>query len=335
MSLAYIPTPLTLQPYFATFPRYAAFSPVQIATIIICCPSIPPSSSSTVPVLPLIFIPLLLTMSKKNDDRKNVIVVGGGFAGAAIASQLSKALNPAQFHLILINPLPFYTHRIAMVRMAVSDQDKLEDKAWIPFDRIFGEHKDKGTFLQGTVTSITSSKPQPGGEVTLADGQRVPYAALILAPGSNWKGPIYVPPSEDEAHKYLASQRSDFAHAQKIVIVGGGAVGLELAGEVKDIWPVRPQLSHRHTAADRPLNASRRKKSPLSMGLSMLNDTYTPRFRHKLENGLRARGVSFVLGDVVENMPLKAGSLTTRNGVKLTADYVVSSLVYFDYLGCN
>lgn len=177
-------------------------------------------------------------MSKKNDDRKNVIVVGGGYAGNPIAATLSTSLDASKYNLILVNPLPFYTHRIAMVRMTVSDKDKLEDTAWIPYDKIFS--KGKGTFVQGKVTSINTAKSGAGGEVVLEDGQHLSYAVLILTPGSVWKGPIFVPTdSEAEAYKYLATQRDNFAKAQKIVIVGGGAVGLEMAGEIKDIWPVR------------------------------------------------------------------------------------------------
>lgn len=60
----------------------------------------------------------------------------------------------------------------------------------------------------------------------------------------------------------------------------------------------------------------------------VLNDVYSPRYRERLEASIRARGVKFVLGDVVENIPQEPGTFTTRNGVTLTADFVVSSRSY-------
>lgn len=37
---------------------------------------------------------------------------------------------------------------------------------------------------------------------------------------------------------HLSQWRSKFEAAQDIVIAGGGAVGIETAGEIKDIYPV-------------------------------------------------------------------------------------------------
>ena len=62
--------------------------------------------------------------------------------------------------------------------------------------------------------------------------------ALVLATGSRWSGPIDLPDSEADLRKLVSQWREKFKAAEDIVIVGGGAVGVELSGEIRDEYPV-------------------------------------------------------------------------------------------------
>ena len=183
----------------------------------------------------------------KENGKKNVVVVGGGY-GANVARSISATLDVSKFNLILINPLPYRIHLVATARLVVSDQDKLEDAAFMSYDKLF--HNGKGTFIQALVSSVEK------GAVVLDSGERIPYFALVVATGSNWVGPISFPKQASEVSSHIAARRKEFKEANDIVIVGGGAVGIgvssrffvflransrfstELAGEIKDVWPV-------------------------------------------------------------------------------------------------
>ena len=104
---------------------------------------------------------------------QNILVVGGGAAGVAIARDLAVKLpkTTSQFSLILITARETYAHLPAMLRMAVSKRDKLEETALIPYDDLFSN--GFGSVKIGTVKSI-SSKPA-GGEVVLDGGEQIPY----------------------------------------------------------------------------------------------------------------------------------------------------------------
>lgn len=67
--------------------------------------------------------------------------------------------------------------------------------------------------------------------------------ALVLATGSKWPGPIDFPEDETDLHQFVAQWREKFRAASDIVIVGGGAVGVELSGEIRDEYPVRPSIN--------------------------------------------------------------------------------------------
>ncbi|KAJ7243177.1 FAD/NAD-P-binding domain-containing protein [Mycena haematopus] len=240
--------------------------------------------------------------AKKSDDRQSgeFVVVGGGSAGVNIARPLSFKLDATKYKLILINPRPFRVVLPATLRMVASNVDNLGNTALVPFDKIF--HGENGTFLQDTVQSIHEKA------VTLGSGEQVPYDILILASGLSWPDPIAFPDSAEDVKTYLARSHEKFANAGSYLLVGGGAVGCELAGEFKDIWP--------------------RKEVTIVHGQRLLfNDAYPDRFRKSAADHLTRRGVKILLGDVVEDLPAEAGPATvlTQGGLKLSADLVVKT----------
>ena len=63
--------------------------------------------------------------------------------------------------------------------------------------------------------------------------------ALVLATGSKWSGPTDLPDSGGDLRQFASQWRERFKAAPDVVIVGGGAVGVELSGEIRDEYPVR------------------------------------------------------------------------------------------------
>jgi hypothetical protein len=98
----------------------------------------------------------------------------------------------------------------------------------------------------------------------------------------------------------------------------------ELAGEIKDIWPVRTDVLHVIPAKSTP----QEKEVTIVHGQRLLfNDAYPDRFRKSAAGHYTARGIKLLLDEIVEDVPAEAGPATvlTRDGHKLTADLVVSS----------
>lgn len=182
----------------------------------------------------------------KSADKKNVVVVGGGFAGVTIARALSAKLDTSKYNLILISPRAYNIHMIAGARINVDEAGKFEEQAFLPYDKLFVN--GNGTKKTGVVTSISTNKEGKGGVLTLEDGETVSYHLLALTPGSVWPGPVSFPNEKAAVASHVASWRKKYSSAKEIVLVGGGAVGLETAGEIKDIYPVsyRRHILHAH-----------------------------------------------------------------------------------------
>ena len=161
-------------------------------------------------------------MSKSS--RKSVVVVGGGAAGAAIARILSSKVNPGTTTLTLVTARPFALHLPAAIRMTTTAEGKLEDSILIPYDSLLVN--GNGTVKVGRVTGIEQSKEsQAGGSIVLSTGERINYDILVLAPGSDWDGPLAFPDDRAAVLEHIGSWRRKIENADGIILAGGGAVG--------------------------------------------------------------------------------------------------------------
>ncbi|KAF9471446.1 FAD/NAD-P-binding domain-containing protein [Pholiota conissans] len=235
--------------------------------------------------------------------RPNVVIVGAGGTGAQVARLLSSMLKPDQYNLLLVTARPYYTHLPAWVRMSVTDEGHLEDRAHITYN--YTLHNGNGQFIIGKVASIATEQGDKPGVLTLESGETVEYSVLILTPGSIWEGPLNIPDTKKETTDHLSSWREKFKDAHDIVLVGGGAVACEYAGEIKDLWPEK-------------------KVTIVHSQNLLLNDAYPNYFRKDVATGLRKREVDIVLSDYVDDLePTESGVIKTRNGKRIIADLVV------------
>ncbi|KAF8846044.1 FAD/NAD(P)-binding domain-containing protein [Paxillus ammoniavirescens] len=238
--------------------------------------------------------------------KRNIVIVGAGFAGTSIAASLSAKLDAAKYNLILINSRPYAIPLPASARLVVSSSSKLEDSVFVPLDKLF--KNGNGQNKVGIVKTIEEKKNGKGGTVVLESGERVPFEILVIASGSKWQGPLDLPEHESDVLPHVNAWREKFAKATHVVLAGGGAVGIELAGELKDEYP-------------------KTRVTIVQGGKQLLNATHPDSFRAGLEQRLRARGVEILFNEYIDDIP-EMGNLgvTTRSGTQIpTADLVVST----------
>jgi len=241
---------------------------------------------------------------------QNIIIVGGGSAGITAFNAIDAKLPAtSSTNLILVTPTPYFIHLIAMIRTVVTSEGHLEDQVLMPLPEKKYNTGNRKVVL-GRVASIEDSDTGKGRFVMLDNGERLEYSVLILAPGSTWEGPLNLSDDKQETLESIRSWRTRFEKAKDIVLVGGGAVGVEYAGEIKDQWPNK--------------NVTIIHGQPL-----LMNGTYPDRWRRKVTQGVEARGVYLVLDDVLENLEPQDGKVVTRLGKSIRADLVVRSSLSF------
>lgn len=158
--------------------------------------------------------------SKEELATRKVLIIGGGYAGIQAASELEKAGVP----FTLVDPKEYFHHCVGALRAAV--QPEYVAKIAIPFRNAFREK-----FVQGKVISLDI----PNKKAVLEGGREVSWSHCLVAVGSLGPVPcrstqLTVAGLEEE----VRATADIIQRAEKIVIIGGGAVGFELAGEIRD-----------------------------------------------------------------------------------------------------
>lgn len=166
---------------------------------------------------------------------QNVVVVGGSYVGMRAAKELASIL-PASHRVLLIEPHSHFNHLFVFPRFAIVPNH--EHKAFVPYSTLFSSAPDPAHH-QVVRARVASLHPH---HVTLDrewHGSRdLAFEYLVAATGTRLAAPGSMP-SEDKlpSVRYLQSYQQGVAKAQSVVVVGGGAVGVQMACDLKEVYP--------------------------------------------------------------------------------------------------
>lgn len=158
---------------------------------------------------------------------KRIVIVGSGVAGKTLAAELMKKRVSAR--ISIIDAKDYMEVPFAQLR-ALTDPDGFGKKI----------RKPLADLLPGAELIHAQAVGIDSGGVKLDNGLTVNYDWLILATGSSygqWPFLNGEEPTVREREKSLQAEGQKVAEAKSILIIGGGPVGVELAGEIAYKWP--------------------------------------------------------------------------------------------------
>lgn len=161
-----------------------------------------------------------LTRARPSEFQKRVVVVGGGFAGLACTEILEKM---PRFHVTLIDTKDHFEYTPATIRALTSP----ESHARFPHS----DYVKNGFLVVGRVDDVYRDHVR-------ISNKKIPFDYLVIATGSSYSTTLK---STRVSTCYRSSRiESDFLElkeAQKVVVVGGGYVGVEVAAQVAHDFP--------------------------------------------------------------------------------------------------
>lgn len=161
----------------------------------------------------------------------NVVIIGGSYAGLQ-ASTIVLSLATKVGSITLISPSPSAYYNVAAPRILV--QPDHFPAAVVPIaDTLSQNTGGKATFVQATVTGIDLDNKSILVTTPTGSTSTIPYDIVILATGtiSTFSG-FGVNLDINDTKTALTNTSTALKAAKSVAIIGGGATGVETAGEV-------------------------------------------------------------------------------------------------------
>lgn len=224
-------------------------------------------------------------------DKPTVVVVGGGYGGIRVAKALDETTD-----VILIEPKEAFFHNIAALRALV-------DPSWLP--RI--SYPYDGLLAHGRIVRDRAVIVDPH-RVRTASGLEFNADYVVLATGSYYPFPAKTDlVATESAHEEVRTVHDALSKADRVLLLGAGPVGIELAGEIRHVWPEKSIVL-------------------LDVASEVLGGPYKPELKAELRDQLAEFRVDLLLGSPLqEDPPTEPGELgtftvTTQGGSDVTAD---------------
>lgn len=224
----------------------------------------------------------------------SVVVIGGGYGGISVARALDD-----HAHVTLVEPKDAFMHNVAALRALV--EPTWLTRIFLPYDGLLAH----GAILRDRAVHVDAD------QIVLASGQRLSPDFIVLATGSTYPFPAKSdePNTVDAIGRYQAVH-GNLEHANRVMLLGAGAVGLELAGEIAAAW------TDKHVvlvdAADQ-----------------ILPGPYDQRLRDELNHQLDDLGVQRVMGNALDHLPDTAPGEARTFAVSTTAGTHIEADIWF------
>jgi len=229
--------------------------------------------------------------ARSQAGRPTVVVVGGGYGGIAVAKALDETSD-----VVLVEPKDAFMHNIAALRALV-------DPSWLP--RIFLPYG--GLLTNGRVLRDSAVLVDPHRVVT-ASGEEISADYVVLATGSRYPFPAKTDLVDTHhAQEQVRQAHRALAQADRVLLVGAGPVGIELAGEIRHVWPEKSIVL-------------------LDVADEILGGPYRPELKAELRRQLIEARVELILGSPLRQAPptqpgeLGTFTVTTEAGTDVIAD---------------
>lgn len=195
----------------------------------------------------------------QNRISADVLIIGGGFAGVTVA----QALEKQGIKTLLTDKKNYFEVTFATLRNIAAPEKTGNQSRKLYRDFLSGE------FIQSGVTHLREK------EATLENGDSVHFSQAVIASGTRYPT-LPIAKTNDamnisDRNQELLDSHSRLRQASKVLIIGGGVVGVELAGEIAYAMP--------------------NTEVTLAHGNEQLLDGFKPKAQRKAQEQLSALGV--------------------------------------------
>lgn len=176
-----------------------------------------------------------------------IVILGSHFSGLGTAHSLLRDIIPVlskqtpnvAYHVTIVAPHTEYFYNIPGPRYLVGKDIIAPGKLFFPIAGALKEYgADQYATVLGKATAVDPEKKVVS--VAFQDGatQEIEYQSLVIATGTTSNSKLWqINDHEDVTKALYNSVQAALPTAKKVLIAGGGAVGVETAGEIATYYP--------------------------------------------------------------------------------------------------
>ncbi|KAI8158101.1 hypothetical protein K4K49_004934 [Colletotrichum sp. SAR 10_70] len=164
---------------------------------------------------------------------KNVVVLGGSLLWASLPLLCQ---HPTAWQILLVEPHSHFHHLFAFPRFAVLPDH--EHKAFIPYTAAFSKSSDPS---RHQVIQARAKSLRPNSVILDREWQgsgEIPFEYLVVTTGTRLPSPGTMPGDDKPSSvDTLRAHQQAVQKASSVILIGGGAVGVQMATDLKEIYP--------------------------------------------------------------------------------------------------
>ncbi|KAL6242597.1 hypothetical protein RBB50_010243 [Rhinocladiella similis] len=168
-----------------------------------------------------------------------IVIIGASFAGITAAQGLLKTVLPSlggkdKYKVVQVAPNEEFYWKIGAPRVIANPKSLPLEKALLPIAPYFKSYgPEQYEFIKAYVTSIDPATKT----VHTSTSAAIHYDSLVIASGTNFNTSIWTVTDGSEALKAALSEvHQKTPGAKTILVAGGGAAGVETAGEFGETY---------------------------------------------------------------------------------------------------
>ncbi|KAF7957389.1 hypothetical protein EAE96_002974 [Botrytis aclada] len=167
---------------------------------------------------------------RATSDPKNIVIIGGSFSGIQLARLLSTSI-PTGYKVTVVEQNTHMHYCFAFPRFSVLGGH--EHKAFIPYEgMLMRAPKGAISIVHAKAINIHND------HIELASDEKISYEYLVVATGVSQPAPARLSATDQIGGEgELRGYQKAIQASSRIAVIGGGAVGVELATDIKSFLP--------------------------------------------------------------------------------------------------
>ncbi|KAK5625483.1 hypothetical protein RRF57_001199 [Xylaria bambusicola] len=234
-------------------------------------------------------------------ERLHIVIIGASMAGYHAAKSIAESILPGSpYQVVVIEAHDHFHFTWVLPRFCVVEGH--EHKAFIPYGPYLRRIPERALrWIQGRAVHITKHS------VRLSSGEEIPYEFLVVATGAGATDSLPSRVQSDEKTegiRQLKDIQQKIKEAKNLVVVGGGAAGVELATDAKSCHPEKTVV--------------------LVHSRDNVMHRFGPGLQRAAMAGLKELGIEIITGDRLIREEKERGVVILKSGREVECDFLVN-----------